>query len=35
LSATELHLPVSIYDPQVHYHQVRDTWIGLRTPSGQ
>jgi outer membrane protein len=35
LSARELHLPVSIYDPQVHYHQVRDTWIGLRTPSGQ
>ncbi len=35
LSATELHLPASIYDPQVHYHQVRDTWIGLRTPSGQ
>jgi outer membrane protein len=35
LSATQLHLPVSIYDPQVHYHQVRDTWIGLRTPSGQ
>jgi outer membrane protein len=35
LSAIELHLPVSIYDPQVHYHQVRDTWIGLRTPGGQ
>jgi outer membrane protein len=35
LSAGELHLPVSIYDPLVHYHQVRDTWIGLRTPSGQ
>jgi outer membrane protein len=35
LSAQELKLPVSIYDPQVHYHQVRDTWFGLRTPSGQ
>ncbi len=35
LSARELGLPVSIYDPQVHYHQVRDSWIGLRTPSGQ
>lgn len=35
LSATDLHLPVSVYDPQVHYHQVRDTWFGLRTPSGQ
>ncbi len=35
LSARELGLPVSIYDPQVHYHQVRDSWIGMRTPSGQ
>jgi outer membrane protein len=35
LSAQELSLPVSIYDPSVHYHQVRDSWIGLRTPSGQ
>jgi len=35
LSARELHLPVSIYDPQVHYQQVRDSWFGLRTPSGQ
>lgn len=35
LSVQELKLPVSIYDPQVHYQQVRDSWIGLRTPSGQ
>jgi outer membrane protein len=35
LSAQELGLPVAIYDPQVHYQQVRDTWFGLRTPSGQ
>jgi outer membrane protein len=35
LSAQELGLPVSIYDPHVHYHQVRDSWVGLRTPSGQ
>jgi outer membrane protein len=35
LSAEVLALPVSIYDPSVHYHQVRDSWIGLRTPSGQ
>lgn len=34
LSVLQLHLPVSIYDPRVHYHQVRDTWFGLRTPSG-
>jgi outer membrane protein len=35
LSAQELKLPVTIYDPEVHYHQVRDSWFGLRTPSGQ
>jgi outer membrane protein len=35
LSAQVLHLPVSIYDPTVHYHQVRDAWFGVRTPSGQ
>jgi outer membrane protein len=35
LSARKLGLPVAIYDPQVHYHQVRDSWVGLRTPSGQ
>jgi outer membrane protein len=35
LSAQELHLPVSIYDPMVHYQQVRDVWFGLRTPDGR
>ena len=35
LSAQDLSLPVSIYDPSVHYQQVRDAWIGVRTPSGQ
>ena len=35
LSARQLKLPVEIYDPQVRYHQVRDTWFGLRTPSGE
>ena len=35
LSAQILSLPVSVYDPSVHYHQVRDSWIGVRTPSGQ
>jgi outer membrane protein len=35
LSAQVLALPVAIYDPMVHYQQVRDSWIGLRTPSGQ
>jgi outer membrane protein len=28
-----LHTPD--YLPEVHYHQVRDAWHGLRTPSGQ
>jgi outer membrane protein len=35
LSAQELRLPVAIYDPVVHYHQVRDAWFGLRTPDGR
>jgi len=35
LSAEELHLPVTIYDPSIHYHQVRDAWSGLRTPDGR
>lgn len=35
LSAQTLALPAPAYDPMVHYQQVRDSWIGLRTPSGQ
>ncbi|HEX3984054.1 MAG TPA: hypothetical protein VHX12_10205, partial [Acidisoma sp.] len=35
LSADTLGLAVPIYDPSTHYHQVRDVWFGLRTPSGQ
>ena len=35
LSAQELHLPVNIYDPTVHYQQVRDAWFGIRTPDGR
>ncbi len=35
LSAHELKLPVTIYDPMVHYQQVRDAWVGLRTPDGR
>ncbi len=35
LSPRELALPVPIYDPMVHYQQVRDSWFGVRTPSGQ
>ncbi|MGO9702408.1 MAG: TolC family outer membrane protein [Xanthobacteraceae bacterium] len=35
LSAQELRLPVAVYDPMVHYQQIRDAWIGLRTPDGR
>jgi outer membrane protein len=35
LSAQVLALPVPAYDPMVHYQQVRDSWIGVRVPSGQ
>jgi outer membrane protein len=35
LSADVLGLRVTIYDPSVHYQQVRDVWIGMRTPSGR
>jgi outer membrane protein len=35
LSPQVLGLKVPIYDPITHYHQVRDTWVGLRTPDGK
>jgi outer membrane protein len=35
LSMRHLGLNVMIYDPQVHYQQVRDAWIGVRTPDGR
>jgi outer membrane protein len=35
LSVQRLGLNVPIYDPMVHYQQVRDAWIGLRTPDGR
>jgi outer membrane protein len=35
LSPQALGLPVEVYDPRVHYHQVRDTWVGVRTPDGK
>lgn len=34
LSARTLGLRVATYDPKVHYEQVKDSWLGLRTPSG-
>jgi outer membrane protein len=35
LSPQVLRLPATIYDPTVHYRQVRDAWSGLRAPSGK
>jgi len=35
LSAQVLGLGVPVYDPTVHYRQVRDSWFGLRTPDGR
>jgi outer membrane protein len=35
LSPAVLKLHVPTYDPAVHYHQVRDLWIGVRTPDGR
>jgi hypothetical protein len=32
---TTLGLNTPDYAPEVHYHQVRDAWHGLRTPGGQ
>jgi outer membrane protein len=35
LSVQHLGLNTPIYDPQVHYQQVRDAWFGVRTPDGR
>ena len=35
LDIRTLGLKTSDYLLDVHYHQVRDAWHGLRTPSGQ
>ena len=35
LSATNLALSVVHYDPTIHFDQVKDKWIGLRTPDGR
>ncbi len=34
LSPQVLKLPTTVYDPSVHYQQVRDSWFGVRTPDG-
>src|SRR6201991_2066365 len=35
LSPQVLSLRTNTYDPSVHYHQVRDSWYGVRTPDGR
>jgi len=35
LSPPVLGLSTSVYDPMVHYQQVRDAWIGIRNPDGR
>ncbi|HXX04988.1 MAG TPA: TolC family outer membrane protein [Xanthobacteraceae bacterium] len=35
LSMQRLGLNVQIYDPMVHYQQVRDAWVGVRIPDGR
>ena len=35
LAPPVLGLRVPVYDAQVHYEQVRDSWAGLRTPDGR
>lgn len=35
LSPAVLGLPAQIYDPGIHYQQVRDSWFGVRTPDGR
>ncbi len=35
LSAANLGLDVATYDPTIHFDQVKDKWIGLRTPDGR
>ena len=35
LSPSRLGLRTQIYDPVVHYQQIRDSWFGVRTPDGR
>jgi outer membrane protein len=35
LSARTLSLKTAVYNPRVHFDQVRDKWIGLSTPDGR
>jgi len=35
LAPQVLGLATNIYDPSIHYQQVRDSWYGIRTPDGR
>jgi outer membrane protein len=35
LSIRTLGLAVAEYDPRIHFDQVKNKWIGLRTPDGK
>lgn len=35
LTPSVMNLATNVYDPNVHYHQVRDSWFGIRTPDGR
>jgi outer membrane protein len=35
LSPQVLKLPTTAYDPSAHYRQVRNAWVGVRTPDGR
>jgi outer membrane protein len=35
LAPQVLKLNTTVYDPSVHYHQVRDSWSGVRIPDGR
>jgi outer membrane protein len=35
LSPQVLHLSTPTYDPSIHYQQVRNNWVGVRTPGGR
>src|SRR5262249_31740570 len=35
LSPQVMKLATTVYDPTVHYHQIRDSWFGVRTPDGR
>jgi outer membrane protein len=35
LNLPKLGIKLPLYDPMVHYQQIRDAWIGVRTPDGR